>query len=289
MYAGRSGLDVLFFERESIGGDLVNRHKIRSYPGFPDGISGTELRSKLVAAAEQYESEVNLEAVESIEPGSPHEVQAASGTYEASAVILATGGREASLGVPGEEEYEGRGIFHCAACDGPLYRDERIAVVGGRNHALIDAVFLTKHASEVVMIDSNPELPADGTIVEEVSSHPDIELRTGTTVTEILGSDGLVDGVEVVDNDGDTEAIELSGVNVNVGIVPNTEFVAETVERNEDGQVVVDDRLETSVSGIFSAGDIRSGSPTEIAAATGDGVTALSAAKEYIVESADPR
>jgi thioredoxin reductase (NADPH) len=290
-YAGRSGLDVLFFERESIGGDLVNRHEIRSYPGFPDGVSGTELRSKMVEAAEAYDPEVELDTVEQIDPGAdgaPHVLHTEGGEYEAHAVILSPGGTDQRLGVPGEETYEGRGIFHCATCDGPLYRDERIAVVGGRNHAVIDAVFLTEYASEVVVLDSEPELDADATIVAEAESHPDVEIHTETTVTEFVGEDGLLEGVAVERGaSGETETLDVGGVNVNVGSVPNTDFLEGTLDLDTEGRIVVDNRMETTVPGIYAAGDARQGSPHEIAAAVGDGTTAIMAAKDHIARSAE--
>jgi len=287
-YAGRSGLDTLFFEDESIGGELVNRHEIRSYPGFPDGISGTELRSKMVTEAEKYDPEVHLERVEAVDPGDPHTVLTESGEHEAAAVIVATGSSEGRLNVPGEETYEGRGIFYCATCDGPLYRDERIAVVGGGNHAVIDAVFLTEYATEVLLLAEEPELAADATLGEEARSHDDVTVMAGTAVTEVLGSDGLVTGVRVEDREsGSTETIELGGVNVNTGSTPNTGFLDGTVELEDDGHVVVDPTMETDVEGVFAAGDVRQGSPHEIAAAVGDGVTAIEAAKECVASRSE--
>ncbi|WP_049986112.1 NAD(P)/FAD-dependent oxidoreductase [Halobellus rufus] len=282
-YAGRSGLDTLFFEDESIGGELVNRHEIRSYPGFPDGVSGTELRSKMVEEAEKYDPDVNLERVQRIEPGDPHAVLTESGAYEATAVIVATGSSDGHLGVPGEEEYAGRGVFYCATCDGPLYREERIAVVGGGNHAVIDAVFLTEYASEVLLIDGESELAADETLVEEAREHDDVEILNGATVAEVLGADGLVTGVRV-ERGGGEETIELGGVNVNVGSRPNSSFLDDTVALDDEGHVAVDHRMETDVAGVFAAGDVRQGSPLEIAAAVGDGVTAIEAAKRHVAE-----
>jgi len=280
-YAGRGGLDTLFFEDESIGGELVNRHEIRGYPGFPDGVSGTELRSKMVDEAEKYDPDVTLERVERVEPGEPHTVVTESGEYESAAVIVATGSSDGHLDVPGEEEYAGRGIFYCATCDGPLYRDERIAVVGGGNHAAIDAVFLTEYASEVLLVAPGDELAADETLAEEARAHEDVEIRTGTTVTEVLGEDGLVTGIRVESDDGE-ETIELGGVNVNTGYRANSAFLEGTVSLDEDGRVVVGPAMETDVEGIFAAGDVRQGSPMEIAAAVGDGVTAIEAAKRYV-------
>ncbi|WP_336023247.1 NAD(P)/FAD-dependent oxidoreductase [Halobellus salinisoli] len=291
-YAGRSGLDTLFFEDESIGGELVNRHEIRSYPGFPGGVSGTELRSKMVEEAEKYDPEVNLERVEGIEPGDPHTVLTDSGEYEAAVVVVATGSSDGRLDVPGEEEYEGRGIFYCATCDGPLYRDERIAVVGGGNHAAIDAVFLTEYASEVLLIDEASELAADEALADEARSHPDIEVLTGTAVTEVLGSDGLVTGIRVESEENESDSaventIEVGGVSVNTGSGPNSAFLDGTVSLAEDGRVAVDQSMETSVGGIFAAGDVREESPLEIAAAVGDGVTAIESAKRYVARRAE--
>jgi len=284
-HAGRSGLDTLYLEKDSVGGELVNRHDVRWFPGFPDGISGTDLRQRMVEGAERYDPEVTLATVEGIDPGEgdePHAVRTENSTYETEAVIVATGGEEAELGVPGEDEYEGRGVFYCSACDGPLYRDDRVAVVGGDNRAVVDAIYLTEFAAEVVLFTEADDLDADAAIREEAADTEDLEIRRGTRVAEVLGTDGLVDGIRIVDPSGDEETVAVDGVNVNVGSEPNTGFVADTLELTDEDLVVVDQKMETSVPGIFAAGDVREDSPLEIAAAVGDGITAVEAAKRSL-------
>ncbi|MDJ1434387.1 FAD-dependent oxidoreductase [Halostagnicola sp. A-GB9-2] len=282
-YAGRRGYEVLFFEDESIGGELVNRHEIRSYPGFPDGIAGTELRSRLVNTAESYEPDVEMDAVERIDPGRPHELHTEHGQFQAAAVVIATGSSPERLEVAGESDYWGRGVFDCATCDGPLYAGERIAVVGGRNHAVIDALFLTNHASEVLLVEAAEALTADESLAADARANDQLEVLTGTSVTEIRGEDGVVSSIRLRDHETDETRTEpVGGLNVNVGAVPNTSFLDETVELDDDGSVIVGPDMETSVEGIYAAGDVRRDSPLEVAAAVGDGVTAVRSARSHV-------
>lgn len=281
-YAGRRGYDTVFFEDESIGGELVNRHEIQSYPGFPDGIAGTELRSRLVNTVEAYDPDVEMVAVEDVDPGAPHELHTQNGTFRASAVVVATGSSPKRLGVPGESDYWGRGVFDCATCDGPLYAGERIAVIGGRNHAVIDALFLTNHASEVLLVERAEELTADESLAADARADQQIEVLTETSVTEIRGDDGVVTSIQLRDRESDETRIEsVGGLNVNVGAVPNVSFLEDTVEL-DDGGVIVGPDMETSVEGIYAAGDVRTDSPLEVAAAVGDGVTAVRSARTYL-------
>ncbi|MFB6353323.1 MAG: NAD(P)/FAD-dependent oxidoreductase [Halobacteriales archaeon] len=283
LYAGRRGYDTLFLEKESIGGELVNRERIRHYPGFPDGVAGTEFRSALVEAVEAYDPDVTLAAVTGLEPGTPHAVQTEDGAHEARAVIVATGGEPAALGIPGEDEYDGMGVFHCAKCDGPLYRDDTVAVVGGGNNAVTDALLLTEFAEQVHVYEPGAELPADRHLREEVEANPAIDVTTGTAVTEVLGDDGVLTGLRVEDVDsGEQRVVEADGLYVHVGIDPNTEFLADTVSLADDDSVVVDVRLESDVEGVYAAGDVRQHSPQQVAAAVGDGVVAMASARDYI-------
>ena len=286
LYAGRRDLDTLFLEKESIGGELVNRERIRNYPGFPDGVSGTDFRQSLLESVDAYDPEVTLTEVEAVEPGDPHVVRTTGGEYEGKAVIVATGGADAKLGVPGEAEYEGMGVFYCAKCDGPLYRDEVVAVVGGGNNAVTDALLLTDFAERVELFEAAEQLPADVHLREEVEADPDIDVTTGTSVTEVLGEDGVLTGLRVEDaSTGEERVVDVGGLYVHVGVDPNTDFLPEAVERAEGGSLVVDARMETSVEGIFGAGDVRQGSPYQVSAAVGDGVTAIHAAIEHVESS----
>ncbi|WP_247004154.1 NAD(P)/FAD-dependent oxidoreductase [Halosolutus gelatinilyticus] len=282
-YAGRRGYDTLFFEDESIGGELVNRHEIQSYPGFPDGIAGTELRSQLVNTAETYDPDVEMAAVEDVDPGAPHELHTQHGQFQASAVVIATGSSPKRLGVPGESDYWGRGVFDCATCDGPLYAGERIAIIGGRNHAIIDALFLTNHASEVLLIERAEELTADESLAADARTNQQIKVLTGMSVTEIQGDDGVVTSIQLRDLESDETSTEsVGGLNVNIGAVPNASFLEDTVDLDDDGSVIVGPDMETSVKGIYAAGDVRMDSPLEVAAAVGDGVTAVRSARTHL-------
>lgn len=294
-YAGRRGFDTLFLEKESIGGELVNREEVRNYPGFPDGVSGTDLRSAMLSAADAYDPDVTLTEVEAVEPGSPvdpdtpHTVRTTNDEYAGKTVIVATGGEPSALGVPGEDEYGGMGVFYCAKCDGPLYRGETIAVVGGGDHAVTDALLLTEFAEEVVLLEPTDSLSADQHLRNEVEAEPGIDVRYGTAVTEVLGAEGVLSGLRVEDVEtGEERTLDVGGLYVHVGIDPNTGFLEDAVSLAEDGSVDVDVRMETDVEGIFAAGDVRRHSPRTIPAAVGDGVVAIDSATEYVEDGGGP-
>lgn len=282
-HAHRYGLETLLLEKENIGGELINRHDLENYPGFPDGISGTDLRAKLVDELEAYDPEVKLAAVEEIEPGPPHAVRTGSSDYRARTVILATGGRHGDLGVPGEDRYDGRGIFYCAQCDGPLYRDEEIAVVGSDTHAVTDALFLTEYASSVTIVTRDDRLAVGEHLRADVESNPDLEVLYDTEVTAVEGEDHLLEALELVDGaTGEERTLAVGGLYVCTGIEPNTEFLEGVVSLTDDGAVAVDSALMTDVDGIFAAGDVRQHAGREVAASVGDGVTAANSAARYV-------
>lgn len=286
-YASRRGLETLLIEKGSIGGELINRHGIETYPGFPDGIAGTELRSNLIAELEKHDADLELAEVTEIEPGKPHVVRTTETAHRGTIVILAMGGQHSRLDVPGAERYEGRGVFYCAQCDGPLYRDEKIAVVGGSDHALIDALFLTEFASDVTLITQKPNLSAGEYFRERVETDPDITVLRNTEITAIDGED-VVEALDLVDTENDDgRTLSVGGLYVCVGLDPNTGFLhseepGHGVNLTDNGQIVVGSDLMTEVEGIFAVGDVRQDSGREIAAAVGDGAVAARAAANYI-------
>ncbi|MFC6723737.1 NAD(P)/FAD-dependent oxidoreductase [Halobium palmae] len=285
-YAYRRGLDTLILEKEGVGGELVNRHHIETYPGFPDGISGPDLRSKLVAELEEYDAEVRLTEVEGITPGDPHTIRTGGEEYESEAVILATGGEHSDLDVEGEERYDGHGVFYCAQCDGPLYRDEHIAVVGGSDHALGDALFLTKFASSVTVVSRQKRLSAGEHLRERAESNSKIEIMLDTEVTGVEGENGLVNGLTLVDGETDEEQLrEVGGLYVCVGLDPNTMFLEGVVPLTEKGSVVVGSDLMTGVDGIYAAGDVRQHSGREVTASVGDGAVAARSVARHLEHS----
>lgn len=283
IYAGRAGCRTLLIEKKSIGGELVNRDEVWSYPGFPEPVSGTELRSKLVSAVEQYDLDLTLETVEGVEMGRPHTVRTGENRYEATAILVATGGTAKRLGLPGEDELVGRGVFYCAKCDGPLFEDETVAIAGGGNGAVIDALFLTKFASDVLLVETEQTLPADDHLREELKDRSNVRVETGARITELVEEDGTLAAIELVDGDGESTRREpADGLYVRIGTEPATGFIEGTVPLTDSGAVVVDETMETEVPGVFAAGDVRAGSPREVGAAVGDGITAFHAMKPYL-------
>ncbi|MFB6170823.1 MAG: NAD(P)/FAD-dependent oxidoreductase [Haloarculaceae archaeon] len=282
-YARRRGFETLVLERESVGGELVNRHHIETYPGFPDGIAGTDLRSRLVSTLEELDPEVRLEAVESVAPGDPHVVHTDADTYEARALLVATGASHADLGVPGEGEYDGAGVFYCAQCDGPLYRDEHVAVVGGSDHALTDALFLTDFADSVTLVSREDSLEAGDHLRERAADAPDLDVLLDTEVTAIDGTDGVVESLALRDVETDeSRTLPVGGLYVCTGTEPNTSFLDGTVPLTDDGSVAVGPDLMSDVDGVFAAGDTRQDAGHEVAAAVGDGAVAARSITHYL-------
>jgi len=283
LYASRSKLDTLLIEKAGLGGQILNAEMVENYPGFPQGISGSELGALIAQQATKYGLPTAFAEVQGIEiRGAEKIVGTSEGKYRAKAVIIAGGSEYSKLGVPGEEEFTGRGVSYCAMCDGAFFRDQVVAVVGGGNAALNDALFLTRFATKVIVIHRRDQLRATKILQERAFANPRVEFLWDTVVESITG-DKLVRGIRLRNvKTGKGSSLEVSGIFVAVGLRPNTGYLKGLLKLDEGGFIPVNNQMETEVPGVFAAGDIRAGSIRQVVSAAGDGATAAIAAERFL-------
>lgn len=284
LYACRARYKTLLLERIGLGGQLLTYEKVDNYPGFPEGITTFELTELFKAQAVRFGIEHHSSEVTSLDASGVTKVlHTADGPVHAKAVIIATGCAPRKLEVKGEAEFTGRGVSYCAICDGPFYRNEIVAVVGGGDTAVEEAIYLTKFASQVHIIHRRDTLRAIKVIQEEALANPKITIHWNQVVTAIHGGPQGVTHLALQDVlSNDTSQLDVSGVFIFVGLIPNTLWLPESVRRDPLGFVITDDYMATSVPGVFAAGDVRSKSLRQIVTAVGDGATAAFSAGRYI-------
>jgi thioredoxin reductase (NADPH) len=286
IYTSRDRLDTLLIEKGLTGGMINEAEKVDNYPGFPEGVSGMDLTSRMYQQAQKYGlKDVNAE-VTGIEVSDKHSftVKTSDGEYISKAVIIAGGSDKQKLDVPGEKEYTGRGVSYCATCDAPFYTNKVVAVVGGGNSALYEAMHLAKFAVKVYIIHRRDQLRATPVVQERVREEPKIEFILSTVVEAVEGGD-FVEKLKIKDvATGKKSELKLDGVFVSIGLKPNTGYLKGLVELDEVGMIVVNDKMETSVPGMFAAGDIRHNSIRQSITAAGDGATAAINAKKWMDE-----
>jgi len=285
IYTTREDLDTLIIEKGVIGGLAAITDQVDNYPGFPEGITGMELADSLQKQAERFGAKFEYAEVNGIttDENGIKTVTTTTGALQARSVLIATGSDYKKLGLPSEMEFYGRGVHYCATCDGPVYRDKRLVVVGGGNSAIQESIFLTKFASHIDIIVRGDSLRASEVLQHELDNHTDkITIHYNTQIKEIVG-DKLVQKV-VVDRNGRTDQIECDGVFVFIGLQPTTGFLKGSVELDDQGFVKTNERLETSINGVFASGDVRSGATMQIASAVGEGATAALMIREYLKE-----
>ncbi len=283
LYASRSKLDALLIEKAGLGGQILNAEMVENYPGFPQGISGSELGALIAQQATKYGLPTAFAEVQGIEiKGDEKVVITSEGQYRAKAVIIAAGSEHSKLGVPGEEEFLGKGVSYCAMCDGAFFREQVIAVVGGGNVAINDALFLTRFATKVKVIHRRDQLRATKVLQDRAFANPKIEFVWDTVVNSITG-DKQVREIKLRNvKTGKSSSVEVSGVFVAVGLRPNTDYLRNLLTLDEVGFIPVNGQMETEVPGIYAAGDIRAGSIRQVVSAAGDGATAAIAAERFI-------
>jgi thioredoxin reductase (NADPH) len=290
IYASRSKLKTLMLTSQVNPSLITTTDLVENYPGFPGGISGFELIERFKDQALSFGLEIIESDVSSIEKFS-HEgndawrVNVFEHSYEALSLIIASGTEYAHLNVPGEQKYTGRGVSYCATCDGPFYRNAHVVVVGGGNAAVQEAIFLTRFASKVTMIHRRERLRATKVLQDQALANEKIDFLWNSIVDEVIGDD-VVKAIRVIDvNDPDKkQTLEVQGVFIFTGNIPNTGFVKELVACDEKGFIQVDGEMRTSVKGIFACGDCTDKLLRQVVTACGDGATAAFASEQYIQE-----
>ncbi len=285
--AARLGRKTLVLTGEVLGGNLLSIERIEGYPGFPDGVAGYELCPAAQAQAAEAGAAFAMTALDRLERRDDDwRIETRDGGYIARAVILATGSALKELGVPGEARLQGKGVSHCASCDAPLLGDRIVAVVGGGDSALQEALTLAEAASKVVILVRGDGLSAQASFQSRIAAHPAIEVRLNVTIEEILG-DEVVSGARLRDTvSGVTEDLEAAGVFVYVGLGPNTAFLDGTLGLDSAGAIPIDTAMRTRLAGVFAAGSVRAASPGRAVSSAGDGTAAAVAADEYLSDGA---
>jgi thioredoxin reductase (NADPH) len=289
IYTTREDIDTILFEKGVIGGLAAVTDWVDNYPGFPEGISGLDLAEALRKQAERFGADIRLgEVMEISEEGDLKKLVTTDGDIYAKAVLIATGSDYKKLGIPGEAEFYARGVHYCATCDGAFYRDKRIAVVGGGNSAVQEAIFLTRFATHIDLLVRGDKFRASEFLQHELDKFKDkITLHMNTTTDEIVGDDtNLVTKVIGTDKiSGEKREFKVDGVFVFIGLLPNTDFLKSSrVELDEIGMVKTTQDLQTNIAGVYAAGDVRSGATMQIASAAGEGATAALMMRKYLEE-----
>ncbi|HOG06988.1 MAG: thioredoxin-disulfide reductase [Syntrophales bacterium] len=288
LYAARARMKTLMVEGESTVSQITVTDLIENYPGLPEGVNGFDLRERFRAQAESFGMRRATGDVTAIAPvswggTSGWRVTAGETTYDTLAVIVAAGANWRRLGVPGEEEFIGRGVSYCATCDGPFYRNRDVVVVGGGNTAVQEALYLTRFASRVILVHRRDRLRAAGVLAERASAHPKIAFAWNSVVQAVEGKD-FVEGIRIqnVRNPAEVRVIPAEGVFVFIGLTPNTDLLVGIADRDANGYVRVDPDMRTSAPGIFACGDCIQKLLRQVITACGDGATAAYAAQLYV-------
>jgi thioredoxin reductase (NADPH) len=284
IYTARARLRSLLIEKAVTGGLIVNAGLVENYPGFPKGISGVELTDSMNQQAVKFGMETLLAEVTGLElKGEQKIVKTTEGDIVAKAVIIASGSGRVKMDVPGEEEFTGRGVAYCAICDAYFYKDLPVAVVGGGNAAINEALDLSKFAAKVTVIHRRQELRATRILQEKAFADPKIEFLWDTVVEAIEGED-VVKRIRLRNvRTGEKSVMDISGIFVAIGFKPDTDYLKGVLSLDANGAIITNEKMEAEVPGIFAAGDIRSGSIRQVVAGAGDGAVAAIYAERYII------
>jgi thioredoxin reductase (NADPH) len=285
LYAAREGIDTLVVERGGVGGQAGVTERLDNFPGFPEGVTGSEFADRLRRQAERFGVEILAaqEVTGIAVDGAYRRVTTGDGAeYGAYAVLLGLGSTYRRLGIPGEEDFIGAGVHFCATCDGAFYRGQDVLVVGGGNSAGEEGLFLTRFARHVTVLTRDPDLTASRVVAEKIHEHPDMDVITGTVPVELRGDTHLETVVVEEAKSGERRELHPGGMFVFIGLTPNTRLVEGIVDLDGAGFVLTDTGMQSSVPGIFAAGDCRATSTKQAASAAGEGAAAAIAIRRYL-------
>ena len=283
LYTSRAGLDTLLIEKAIFGGQIANVEHVENYPGFPDGISGYDLGQLIYRQAEKYGLQTEADEVTGLAvSGRSKQVRVAGRIYTARAIIIAGGAEHKKLGVPGEERFLGKGVSYCATCDGALFSERVVVMVGGGDSAVGEAIQLSRFASKVFVVHRRNKLRASKLLRDRALSNPKLEFVWDTLVEEIDGADRVHRLIVRNIKTNQRSTLDVSGVFIYVGLHPRTDYLRGLIPLDEDGYIPTGPGLETSIPGVFAAGDIRQNSPRQAITAAGDGATAAISAEKYL-------
>ncbi|UCF96435.1 MAG: thioredoxin-disulfide reductase [Spirochaetaceae bacterium] len=285
-YAARANLNTLLLEELAPGGQCLIIDNLENYPGFPDPLPGIELSQKFEEQARNFGAEILTSSVQSVSKhGKLFTLDTDSGPLTAPTVIVATGAKHKKLGIPGEEQFSGRGVSYCATCDGPFFKGKRMLVAGGGDAACDEAMFLAKLTDQVIMVHRRDRFRAQRALAERTLKNPNIEVRWNTEAKAIKG-DGKVEGVVLLRNDkNETYEEKVEAVFVFIGSIPQTQVVKNLeVKMDEAGYIVTNQRMETNIPGLYAVGDVRATPFRQLVVAAGEGAIAAHAAAQHIDE-----
>ena len=279
IYAQRASLKTIVFEKTACGGQIVQSKKVDNYPGLPH-VSGADLAEKLQAQAEELGAQIEYERIDSFEKKEDTFLIKGEEEYKARAIIIATGVAPRHLDIPGETELIGRGVSFCATCDGNFFNNQDVAVIGGGNTALYDSLYLSDICKKVYLVHRRDEFRGDSVLVEKLRQKENVEFVLSATAEEIKG-DGKVESLKIKQND-EAKEIPVAGVFLAVGHTAQGASLNSELKTDEVGYLIADERLQSSIPGVFLAGDLRQKRVRQLTTATADGAEAVASVLEYL-------
>jgi thioredoxin reductase (NADPH) len=285
LYAARAELEPIVLTGMQLGGQAALTHLIENYPGFPEGVGGAQLGELFQKQAEHFGAKVEFDMANEVDLSQrPYTVKTDSGEYKAETLIITTGANPLHLEIPGEVELTGRGVSYCATCDGWFFKDKKVVVVGGGDSAFEEALFITRYASSVTLIHRREEFRAGAILQKRAKEHPKMNFILNTVVTEVVGSDKLTALKLKNVQTGEESTLETDGLFIFIGHAPNSQIFKGQVEMSDLGYVIVNDRMETSVEGVYAAGEIADPHFRQVVTSAGMGAAAAIQATRYLEE-----